>query len=127
VICGICYDEHHRSHKIRPLKLVISNSTKYLQGLTPLTLDVEKLKASIGETRNKMMASFGEFEQYVVESLETIRTSISAIFIKVLDQIELKTGKNDQLLSALEDLKKKETEYDVFVSLMQKLLAGVPF
>jgi hypothetical protein len=61
VICGICYDEQHRSHKIRPLKLVISNSTKYLQGLTPLTLDVEKLKASIGETRNKMMASFGEF------------------------------------------------------------------
>ena len=72
------------------------------------------------------MASFGEFEQYVKESLETIRTSINAIFIKVVDQIELKTGKNDQLLSALEDLKKKQTEYDVFVSLMQKLLAGVP-
>lgn len=127
MICGICYDEHHRSHKIRPLKLVISNSKKYLQGLTPLTLDVEKLKASIGETRSKLMGSFGEFEQYVRESLETIRTSINAIFIKVIDQIELKTGKNDQLLSALEDLKKKETEYDVFVSLMQKLLAGVPF
>ena len=72
------------------------------------------------------MASFGEFEQYVKESLETIRTSINAIFIKVVDQIELKTGKNDQLLSALEDLKKQQTEYDVFVSLMQKLLAGVP-
>ena len=107
MICGICYDESHRSHKIRPLKLVISNSKKYLQGLTPLTLDVEKLKASIGETRSKLMASFGEFEQYVKESLETIRTSINAIFIKVVDQIELKTGKNDQLLSALEDLKKK--------------------
>lgn len=72
------------------------------------------------------MASFGDFEQYVRDSLETIRTSIDAIFIKVLDQIELKTGKNDQLLSALEDLKKKETDYDVFVNLMQKLLAGVP-
>jgi hypothetical protein len=69
VICGICYDEHHRNHKIRPLKLVISNSKKYLQGLTPLTLDVEKLKASIGDTRNKLMASFGEFEQYVRDSL----------------------------------------------------------
>jgi len=31
-----------------------------------------------------------------------IRSSINAIFIKVLDQIELKTGKNDQLLFALE-------------------------
>jgi hypothetical protein len=72
------------------------------------------------------MGSFNEFEKYVRESLECIRNNINAIFIKVLDQIELKTGKNDQLLSALDDLKNKETDYDVFVSLMQKLLAGVP-
>lgn len=46
--------------------------------------------------------------------------------MKVIDQIELKTGKNDLLLSAIEDLKVKDTEYDVFVNLMQKLVAGVP-
>ena len=45
VICGICYDEEHRDHKIRPLKVIISNSKKYLEGLTPLTLDVDVLKA----------------------------------------------------------------------------------
>lgn len=61
MICGICYDENHRSHKIKPLKMVISNSKKYLQGLTPLTLDVEKLKVSIGDTRGKLMASFADF------------------------------------------------------------------
>jgi hypothetical protein len=41
--------------------MVISNSKKYLQGLTPLTLDVEKLKVSIGDTRGKLMASFADF------------------------------------------------------------------
>lgn len=126
VICGICYDEEHRDHKIRPLKVIISNSKKYLEGLTPLTLDVEKVKASITETRSKLMLSFNDFEKYVKESLETIRNNINAIFIKIVDQIELKSGKNDQLLSAIEDIKNKETDYDVFVSLMQKLLAGVP-
>jgi hypothetical protein len=38
----------------------------------------------------------------------------------------LKAGKNDQLLSALEEIAKKEIEYNAFVNLMQKLLAGVP-
>jgi hypothetical protein len=126
VICGICYDEEHRNHKIRPLKLIISNSKKYLEGLTPLTLDVEKVKASINETKSKLMTSFDDFEKYVRESLEGIRSNINAIFIKILDQIELKTGKNEQLLAALEDIKNKDTDYDVFVSLMQKLIAGVP-
>jgi hypothetical protein len=58
--------------------------------------------------------------------LASVRTSIDAIFIRVLDQVELKTGKNDQLLTAIEELKSKELQYDVFVTLMQKLLAGVP-
>lgn len=47
VICGICYDEAHRAHKIRPLKLIINNSLKYLEGLTPLSVDFDKLKGSI--------------------------------------------------------------------------------
>ena len=47
IICGICYDEGHRNHKIRPLKLIINNSLKYLEGLTPLSLDVEKLRGSV--------------------------------------------------------------------------------
>ena len=60
------------------------------------------------------------------ESLVNIKNSINAIFIKVVDQIELKAGKNDQLLTAIEEITRKEMEYDIFVSLMQKLLAGVP-
>jgi hypothetical protein len=55
-----------------------------------------------------------------------VKTNIQAIFIKVLDQIELKNGRNDELLNALDELKSQQLKYDVFVSLMQKLLAGVP-
>lgn len=102
IICGICYDESHRNHKIKPLKMIINHSKKYLQQLTPMAIDVEKVKGSVNETKSKLLLTFDEFEKFVNASLVTMRNSINAIFIKVLDQIELKTGKNDQLLSALE-------------------------
>ena len=87
VICGICYDEEHRDHKIRPLKFIINTSKKYLEGLTPLTLDVDKVKTSISETRSKLLASFEQFDKYVKESLDNIRNNINAIFIKVSLQL----------------------------------------
>ena len=121
VICSICQDEEHSDHEIRPLKVTISNAKSYLKGLKPLTLDAEYFKTFITEAKSNLMFSFNEFEQYVKESLETIRNDIEAIFIKMADQIDLKTGKNDKLLAAIEDIKYKEPEYDVFISLMQKL------
>ena len=126
IICGICYDEGHRDHKIRPLKLIINNARKYLDGLTPLSLDINKLRTSVRDTKSKLLATFADFEKYVQESLLAIRTNIDAIFIKVLEQIEVKAGATDQLVSALEDIKTKDMEYEAFVALMQKLLAGVP-
>lgn len=51
---------------------------------------------------------------------------MNAVFIKIIDQIELKTGGNDELLKALEEIKVKEMEYERFIHLMKKLLAGVP-
>jgi hypothetical protein len=47
IICGICYDEQHKNHKIKPLKIVITQSKKYLSHLTPVNLDTTKIKASI--------------------------------------------------------------------------------
>lgn len=108
IICGICYDEAHRNHKIKPLKLIINNSKKYLEGLTPLALDVEKVKTSVSNTKDNLLKTFDEFETYVKDSCTTIRSNINAIFIKILDQIELKAGKNDQLLGALQEIKEKE-------------------
>lgn len=101
IICGICYDESHRSHKIRPLKLIINNAKKYLSGLTPLSLDIDKLRTSVKDTKSKLLTTFTEFEKYVQESLLAIRNNIDAIFIKVLEQIEVKAGVTDQLVTAL--------------------------
>ena len=55
-----------------------------------------------------------------------IKGSMNAVFTKVIDQIELKTGSNEELLKALEEIKVKEIEYERFIQLMKKLLAGVP-
>lgn len=107
VICGMCYDEEHRNHKIRPLKVIINNSKKYLQGMTPLALDSQKVKSLIKTTQAKLITSFDDLEKFVKDSLANIRININAIFSKVLDQVELKTGKNDQLLAALEQVKEK--------------------
>lgn len=59
-----------------------------------MTFDVEKVKTSINETRTKLLNTFDDFEKHVKESMGKIRNSLSAIFIKVVEQIELKTGKN---------------------------------
>ena len=59
-------------------------------------------------------------------SLKDLKTNLEAFFIKVEEQIDLKAGSTDQLLNTLEEIKTKEIEYNTFVSLMQKLLAGVP-
>ncbi len=58
VICGICYDEDHKNHKIKPLKMVINNSKKYLEQLTPMNIDVNKVKSSINETREKLLLKY---------------------------------------------------------------------
>lgn len=39
IICGICYDENHKNHKIKPLKMVINRSKNYLEQLTPMNID----------------------------------------------------------------------------------------
>jgi hypothetical protein len=67
--------------------MIINHSKKYLQQLTPMAIDVEKVKGSVNETKSKLLVTFDEFEKYVNTSLASMRNSINAIFIKVLDQI----------------------------------------
>ena len=76
--------------------------------------------------KGKMTEKYGEFQKFVVESVKEIKSNMEALFVKVQEQLELKAGSTDQLLSALEQMKNKELQYTRFVSLMQKLLAGVP-
>lgn len=83
----MCYDDGHRNHKIRPLKVIINNSKKYLQGMTPLALDAEKVKTLIKTTQAKLITSFDDLEAFIKESLTNIRIDINVIFNKILDQV----------------------------------------
>lgn len=52
-----------------------------------MNIDVDKVKGSVAETRVKLLTKYDEFQKYVNDSLVSIRDSINAIFIKVVDQI----------------------------------------
>lgn len=91
-----------------------------------MNLDTNKIRSSATESKTKLLQAFDTFEKYVHDSMSNIRNNINAIFIKIIDQIELKTGKNEELINALEGLKSTEMKYDEFTNLMKKLLAGVP-
>jgi hypothetical protein len=41
--------------------MIINNSKKYLQHLTPMAIDVEKVKGSVNETKSKLLLSFDDF------------------------------------------------------------------
>lgn len=56
----------------------------------------------------------------------SIRDSINAVFIKIIEQIDLKCGSNEELIKALDEIREQEIETEKFMTLMQKLLAGVP-
>lgn len=75
--------------------MVIHNSKNYLEKLTPLKIDKTKFKDSLNESKNKMVARFEEFEKYLQNCMSSIKDSINAVYIKMLEQIELKTGSND--------------------------------
>lgn len=66
-----------------------------------MNIDSNKIKTSINDTKASTIEKFNRFETDIQESLLTIKNSINAVFIKIIDQIELKTGSNDELLQAL--------------------------
>ena len=62
----------------------------------------------------------------MVKVISGVKDSLNAVFIKMLEQLELKTGSNETLLKALDEISEQEIEVDRFIGLMKKLLAGVP-
>ena len=77
----------HKNHKIKPLKIVINSSKKYLSQLTPMNIDSVQLKKSIEETKGKLIEKFDSFEKEVNKSLSSIKSNINAVFVKITDQI----------------------------------------
>lgn len=58
--------------------------------------------------------------------MTSIKESINAVYVKITEQIDLKTGSKEDLLKTLDEIKEQELENEKFISLMKKLLAGVP-
>lgn len=83
VICGICYNEDHKDHKIRPLKLVINSSRKYLEQLTPMNINAQEIKDSINEQKKSILGKYDEFEKFMVDNISVIKESINAVYIKI--------------------------------------------
>lgn len=73
-----------------------------------------------------MIASYTSLSTFLQSSIADIQANVEALFIKVEEQLDLKAGSTDQLLATLNEMKNHELEYNTFVTLMQKLLAGVP-
>ena len=74
--------------------MIIHNSRKYLEQLTPMKIDVNTIKTAIGESKTKMLSRFDDFEKYLLSSISSIKESMSAVFTKILEQVDLKTGSN---------------------------------
>lgn len=104
MICCLCYDEEHKGHKIRPLKLVIERSKKYLSSMTPLALDSSKIKETITSSESELLKRYSEFEKKVLESLASIKDSIRAAHVKMVQQVDLKTGPNKEMIATLDSL-----------------------
>lgn len=85
--------------------MVINNSKKYLEQLTPMNIDSKSLKESINTSKKSILSKYDEFEEYMSKSVSSIKNSINAVYIKILEQIELKTGSNEELIRALDELK----------------------
>ena len=54
------------------------------------------------------MSQYEEFEQYVFKVVKDVRNSLEAVFTKIMKQLELKTGSNDELVKALDEISDQE-------------------
>jgi hypothetical protein len=62
----------------------------------------------------------------VLDNLASIKDSIKAAHVKMIQQVDLKTGSSKEMIETLNSLSNTTVENEVFVKSMQKLMAGVP-
>lgn len=62
----------------------------------------------------------------MLESISNIKENINAVYIKINEKIDLKTGSKEELIKTLDEIKEQELENEKFISLMKKLMAAVP-
>lgn len=74
--------------------MIIHNAKNYLQQLKPMNIDVDKVKNIIQDDKNKALSKFEQFNKFVTSSMEAIKENINAVYIKLIEQIDLKAGSN---------------------------------
>jgi hypothetical protein len=62
--------------------------------MTPLTLDSNKIKGTINSSESELLKKYSEFENHVLDTLASIKDSIKSAHIKMVEQVDLKTGSN---------------------------------
>lgn len=66
------------------------------------------------------------FEKKVLDNLDNIKNSIKASHIKLMQQVELKTGSNKEMIDILNSLSSKTIQTDIFTQSMRRLITGIP-
>lgn len=64
----------------------------------------------INEQKKSVLTKFEEFEKFVISNLANIKESINAVYIKITEKIDLKTGSKDELIRTLDEIKEQELE-----------------
>lgn len=126
VMCGMCYNDGHKNHKIKPIKMVINGAEKYLSERTQISIDAKSVQDSIQTSKNNILTKYDEFELTFTKLIRETRARLGALFAKLTEQVEMKTSNNEELLKALNDIREQEIEADKFIAVMKKVLVGVP-
>lgn len=91
-----------------------------------MDIDPKEIKEMINEQKKSILNKYDEFQKYVLESISNIKENINAVYIKINEKIDLKTGSKEELIKTLDEIKEQELENEKFISLMKKLMAAVP-
>lgn len=60
-----------------------------------MNIDGGEIKELINEQRRTTLQKYDEFEKFVVDSIVNIKENINAVFVKISEQIDLKTGSKE--------------------------------
>lgn len=57
-----------------------------------MNIDGGEIKQLINEQKKSVLQKYDEFEKFVVDSIANIKESINAVYVKINEKIDLKTG-----------------------------------
>jgi hypothetical protein len=58
-------------------------------------MDPKEIKTLISQQKKNIFNKYDELEKYLKESIEMIKENLNAVFIKINEKIDFKTGSNE--------------------------------